>query len=105
MLQENTSHTPRRWERRPATIPISLVLKGGHLRRDESAVTVEISLHGAKVQTKLTLVPGDLVEVVPQGEFPHAIPTRVVWVQEYESSHWNFAGLEFLNTFKLRKYA
>jgi hypothetical protein len=81
------------------------VLKSGHFTKDESAVTVEISLHGAKVQTKLTLVPGDLVEVVPQGEFPRAIPTRVVWVQEYESSQWNFAGLEFLNTFKLRKCA
>ena len=36
--------------------------------------------------------------VINKGDFPHAIPTRVVWVREDESSHWTFAGLEFLET-------
>lgn len=97
-MQESTSQTPRRWERRPVTIPISLVLKASHFKTDDSAITVDISLHGAKVRTKLTLVPGEMVRVVPKGEFPDAIPTRVVWAREDESSNWTFAGLEFLNT-------
>jgi hypothetical protein len=102
-MQENTSHIPRRWERRPATIPISLVLKADHFGTDDSATTVDISLHGASVRTKLGLVPGECVGFVPKGEFPHPIPTRVVWVREYESSQWTFAGLEFLNTMESRK--
>ncbi|MGD0225518.1 MAG: PilZ domain-containing protein [Terriglobia bacterium] len=97
-MQESTAHTPRRWERREATIPISLMLKAGEIKTDESATTVDISLHGAKVRTKLTLVPGEWVGFVPKGEFTYAIPSRVVWVREYESSHWTLAGLEFLNT-------
>ena len=104
-MQENTPHTPRRWERRPATIPISLVLKADHFKADDSAITVDISLHGAMVRTKLALVPGEWVGVVPKGEFPHAIPTRVVWVKENESGQWTFAGLEFLNSLKPGEYA
>jgi hypothetical protein len=96
-MQTNTSVPPRRWERQPATIPISLVLKADHFKADNSAITVDISLHGAEVRTNLALVPGEWVGVVPKGEFPHAIPTHVVWVREDEASRWTFAGLEFLD--------
>jgi hypothetical protein len=99
-MQENTSDTPRRWERQPAAIPISLVLSADRSKTDDSAVTVDISLHGARVRTKLTLVPGEWVGVVPSGEFPHTIPARVVWVREDECSHWTSAGLEFLDTWE-----
>jgi hypothetical protein len=96
-MQTNNSANPRRWEREPAKIPIRLVLKADHFKADDSAITVDISLRGASVQTKLALVPGEWVGVVPSGEFPHAIPTRVVWVREDEYSHWTLAGLEFLD--------
>jgi hypothetical protein len=95
-MQTNTPTNPRRWERERATIPISLVLKAEMFRSDDSATTVDVSLRGMRVRTKLTLVPGEWIGVVPKGEFPHAIPARVVWVREDESSHWIFAGLEFL---------
>jgi hypothetical protein len=86
----------RRWERQPVTIPIGLVLKADHFKADDSAITIDISLRGARVRTKLALVPGEWVGVVPKGEFPQAIPTRVVWVREDESSNSTIAGLEFL---------
>lgn len=89
---------PRRWDRQPASIPISLVLKPEEFRTDESATTLDISLRGARVRTKLALVPGEWVGVVAKGEFPHAIPTRVVWAREEESTHWVLAGLEFIDT-------
>ena len=95
-MQTNNPAIPRRWERQPAKIPIRLVLKADHFKADDSAITVDISL-GARVQTKLALVPGEWVGVVLSGEFPYAIPTRVVWVREDEHSHWTFAGLEFLD--------
>jgi ATP-dependent protease Clp ATPase subunit len=97
-MDENTSHTPRRWEREAAHIPIKLVLKAERFKADNSAITVDVSLRGMRVQTNLTLIPGEWVGVVPKGGFPHAIPARVVWAREDEVSHWVFAGIEFLQT-------
>ena len=92
----NIPDFPRRWERELATIPIRLVLKAENFKADDSALAVDVSLCGMKVRTNLALVPGEWVGVVPKGEFPHAIPARVVWMREDESNHWTFAGLEFL---------
>jgi hypothetical protein len=97
-MQENTFASPRKWERQPAAIPISLVLKADRFKADNSAITVDISLHGVGVRTKLALIPGEWVGLVVKREFPHAVPTRVVWAREDQSSHWTFAGLEFLDT-------
>jgi hypothetical protein len=97
-MATNSSANLRRWEREPAAISISLVLKGESFRTDESATTVDVSLRGMKVRTRFSLVPGEWVGVVPKGEFPHAIPARVVWVREEASSQWMFAGLEFVQT-------
>ncbi len=90
----------RRWERRPATIPTSFVLKAENLAVDDSAAIIDFSLRGVGVLTTLSLVPGERVRIVADGEFPDAVPTRVIWVREDEdeSSHWNFARLEFLLT-------
>ena len=101
-MQMNISHNRRRWERRLAAIPISLVLEGSHFEADKSAITVDISPRGAKVRTKLLLVSGERVGVVLNREFPDVIPTRVAWVREFDSSHWTLAGLEFLNTLGAR---
>ena len=95
-MQPNIPVNPRRWERALATIPIRLVLKAENFKADDSATTVDVSLRGAKVQTRLSLVPGEWVGLVPKGEFPHAIPARVVWAREDESSHFTVAGLEFI---------
>jgi hypothetical protein len=102
-MQVNISHNRRRWERRSAAIPISLVLEAGHFEADNSAITVDISLKGAQVRTKLLLVSGERLGVVLNGEFQDAIPTRVAWVREFESSPWTLAGLEFLNILAARK--
>lgn len=95
-MSRNTSANARRCERKPKTIPISLVLKDNLLKSDGSAFTLDISMRGASVRTKLELVPGALVGIVPEGEFTHAIPARAVWVREDEWK-WTFAGLEFLD--------
>jgi hypothetical protein len=97
-MPTNESVISRRWERQPAIVAVSLVLRADHFKADNSAMAVDISLRGARVRTSLALVPGEWVGVVAKAEFPHAIPTRVVWAQEDESSHWTLAGLEFLET-------
>jgi hypothetical protein len=85
----------RRSGRDAVSTPISLVKRTGNLRRDDSATVVDASLYGMKIRTAQTLVPGEWVGVVAKAGFPHAIPARVVWVREDESSHWIFAGIEF----------
>jgi hypothetical protein len=94
-MQEHTSHTPRRWERQPATVPISLVLEADPSKAYDSAITINISNRGASVRTKLALIPGEWVKVTGTGEYPRAIPALVVWVRKDESSHSTFAGLTF----------
>ena len=92
-MQEYTSHTPRRCERQPASIPISLALESDPFKADDSAITVDISPRGASVRTNLALAPGVWVKVVAKGEFAQAFPALVVWVREDESSHSILAGL------------
>jgi Tfp pilus assembly protein PilZ len=88
----------RRTEREPATLPISLVLREGRQAKYE-ATTVDLSLGGASVQTSLELVPGEWVGIVPKGEFPFAIPSRVVWVRPKDAAGlFYLAGLQFLDT-------
>src|ERR1035437_2370638 len=96
-----TSISSRRCERKPKTIPVSLMLKGGPAMSDGSAFTLDISPRGARVRTKLALFPGEWVGVVPQGDIPHAIPARAVWVRE-DKYMWTYAGLEFLDTMEAR---
>ena|ERR1035437_10310983 len=84
-MQENISANLRRWERQPTTIQISLVLKAEDDKVDNSVSVIDFSLCGVGVLTTLALVPGERIRIVAKGEFPHAIPTRVVWVREAES--------------------
>ena len=95
-MPTNDPNKVRRCERKPKTIPISLVLKD-QSKLDGSAFTLDISLRGASVRTKLALSPGESVGVVPKGDLPHAIPARAVWVREDECK-WTYAGLEFVDT-------
>src|ERR1022692_1559998 len=97
-MQTNIPTNVRRSERELTKIPIRLVLKAESFKADNSAIAIDLSLRGMKVRTNLVLIPGEWVGVVSKGEFPHAIPARVVWAREDESSHWTFAGIEFIKT-------
>jgi hypothetical protein len=96
-MEANTSANLRQWERQPATIPISLVLKSEDLKVDNSATILDFSLHGMGVLTTLALFPGERVRIIAKGESPDDIPTRVVWIREDVSNHLSVAGLEFLD--------
>jgi hypothetical protein len=95
-MPTNTEITPRRWERQKTESPVRLVLDPAHFKADNSALALDLSLCGAQVRTNLTLTPGDWVGFVAKGDFPHAIPARVVWAREDDYSHWTFAGIEFI---------
>jgi hypothetical protein len=99
-MAANFPPVPRRWDRQPATIPINLVLEAENFGVDDAAAILDFSLRGLGVLTTLALAPGDRVRILAKDALPDAIPTRVVWAREDEdeSSHWTFAGLEFLPT-------
>lgn len=65
-MQAETSPKVQRWEREPANIPIKLVLRAETFKSDSMATTLDLSLHGMKVQTSLFLVPGEWVGNRPQ---------------------------------------
>jgi hypothetical protein len=94
-MPSNTPVAVRRSERESEVVSIALVTRPEVFRQDESATTIDTSLHGMKVRTLLSLVPGEWVGVIPKGDFPHAIPAHVVWVREEESTYWTVAGIEF----------
>ena len=94
-MQENTSHTRRRWQRQPSNIPIIIALEEDLLKADDSAITVDISPLGASVRTKLALVGGEWVKVVGKGQYPRPTPALVVWVRKDDSNHLTVAGLDF----------
>ena len=97
-MARNTIAIPRNWQRESATLPISLVLKADHFKKDDSATTLDISLCGASVRTKLALAAGDWVGVILHQGFHGAIPCQVVWSREEMPGCWTLAGLEFLET-------
>jgi hypothetical protein len=86
----------RRWEREAIAIPASLALKGDKLGSDTFAATMDISLSGASVHTKLALAPKQEVEVVIKGQFSRTIAARVIWVRRDQFGNGNIAGLKFL---------
>ena len=88
----------RQWERERVAIPVGLVLKSGELKSDITTATINISLSGMSVLTKLALVPTQEVAIVIKGQFSQTIPARVVWVREDDSSHSTYAGIELLGT-------
>jgi hypothetical protein len=96
----------RRADREAAAISITLVLRseGRHSKID--ATTVDLSLEGARIRTDFELVPGEWVGIMPNGEFPFAIPSRVVWVRPADAAGLFFlAGLQFLDTGLAQKAA
>ena len=96
LMQPKTPGNLRQWERESANIPVSLVLSAEKFKEDASATTVDISLAGIGVRTKLFLAPGEWVGIVPKGQFPQAIPARVAWAKEDEEHNLTVAGLTFI---------
>jgi c-di-GMP-binding flagellar brake protein YcgR len=95
-MQVNSHGDLRQWERERVAIPVGLVLKSGELKSDITTATINFSLSGVGVLTKLALVPRQEVAIIILGNFLQTIRARVVWVREDECSNSVIAGLKFL---------
>ena len=93
---------PRRSERRPHKMEITLLGKSGGMEFEEPAHTVDVSEHGlgvltdAPVDASRRMSPGQIVYVYGVGNFRLGY-CRVVWIRNEGPSFPSRAGLEFLN--------
>ena len=88
----------RRSERKSARIAIVVYTENESEREGSDAFTVDVSQLGARIQSAISLTPGQVVEVVPvNGSDP--VTGRVVWVGQPASELEGQAGLEFLDPF------
>jgi len=86
----------RRSERKRARIAIVVYTENESEREGSDGFTVDVSELGARIQSGISLTPGQLVEVAPvNGSEP--VTARVVWVGKPASGLEGQAGLEFLN--------
>ena len=85
----------RRRNREMTSVPVGLVSKVGEGQTDAGASTVNISLSGVRVRTKLTLAPKQEVQIVIGKPHVQSVPGRVVWVRKDPSGPWSEAGIRF----------
>jgi hypothetical protein len=80
-------------ERSLTRAPLTLRLDA----EDTSAVTLDVSSHGARVLTNLALIPGQTLEITCYKAINRSLSARVVWVSVDGSDRPVEAGLEFLD--------
>ena len=95
-MATSTVIVPRRFERMPGAMPVTLLVGTQGEKIEQIACTVDFSRHGLRIQTKSQLNPGQNLDVL--GSFGKGlIPSRVVWFKGHGSEQAGEAGLEFLN--------
>jgi PilZ domain len=77
-------------------VPAEIVVDSEGTHVSYPAATVELSAHGARVQTNVALVPGERVGFIWRGATPRQFPCQVVWSGQAQSDRSPEAGLEFL---------
>ena len=73
-----------------------LVTNPTDVEEREEAFAVDISRHGCRIQGTASLVPGQLIHLIPSESSTAAMSGRVVWVGEPASELAGEAGIEFL---------
>jgi len=77
-------------------LAVILYVESEGQKEEHEAFTSDLSQHGLGISTTASLIPGQLVEVMPTEGPPLSVRSRVVWVGNAESDTGGKAGLEFL---------
>lgn len=88
---------PRRSDRKPIRKAVVLMIESDDLEISHEATTVDISAHGAGIEAKATLTPGQTINLIQPGNPANALRCLVVWAGDISSDGHDRAGLEFLN--------
>ena len=84
----------RRSERKLVKMAVVLVIENDEI--DPSALTLDLSPFGLRLQTAAALVPGQPVGVLLGDKSQGVIDARIAWVGQVDTDQAGQAGLEFL---------
>jgi hypothetical protein len=93
-MSDVTDVPQRRSERKPVQIVVTLVIEGDEA--DQLATAIDLSQHGLRLQTDLSLPLGQRVGLLLSDSPNYVIGARVVWLGKADSDQAGEAGLEFL---------
>jgi PilZ domain-containing protein len=91
----------RRAERTTLAKPVTLLVDSDRSQIAHGAFGIDLSELGIRVRSSAGLLPGQLVNVVPNQGSMQAVPSRVIWVGEEGSSRAGEAGIAFLEPLTL----
>ena len=94
-MEETPESAGRRSERKRVRMAIILFVESEDGSAGHEAFTIDLSEMGARVESGVTLSPGQVIAVTP-GEGAEPVPGRVVWVGQPASDMAGQAGLEYL---------
>lgn len=95
-MNGTTEAATRRSERIYVRMPAEIVVDSDGTKTSHPATTVDFSTLGARVQTRIALVPGEQVCFIWRGATPQQLPSQVVWSAAGHLEQWREAGLQFL---------
>ena len=95
-MPDAASANRRRSERKDVAKTFVLFVDTEREKIANSAFAIDLSSLGARIRSTITLVPGQLVTIVPREGSEQAIPSRVVWVGATGSPRSGEAGIAFL---------
>jgi hypothetical protein len=93
--QQGVDLLDRRQRREEMAGPVALVVEYDLTKVSFDAHLVEVSSGGATLQTRVKLVPGENVQIIPN-DGGRTVATQVVWVNELEVHEVVEAGLRFV---------
>lgn len=88
---------PRRSERKPVRRAIVLMVEPDDPETFLEGTTVDMSEHGARVETEATLTPGQTLSLIQPDDPAHSYRCMVVWAGDVSSDGHDQIGLEFLS--------
>jgi PilZ domain len=96
-MTSDTYAISRRSERKPTRKAIVLMVESEDPEIQFDATTLDISEHGARIQTNTVLTPGQTLSLFQPDDPARSLRCTVVWAGEVSSDGHDQAGLEFLD--------
>ena len=90
------SDNPRQFPRRKGIMVIDLIANAQGKKTSVRAATLDFSSGGVRIQSPISLVTGERVEVLFASRPSHPKPCQVVWAKPAGSTLPGQAGLKFL---------
>jgi hypothetical protein len=88
----------RRAERKPVRKAVVLMIESDEAEDQCEGKTVDMSVHGARVESEAALTPGQILNLIQPDDPTRALRCTVVWSGDVSTDSQDKVGLEFLNS-------